>query len=74
MNNLGKVIFGVMLAASLHGCDLFDGSRLVVREPEPPPAPDYTVTVESVNASNADTGQQLDVGGVPVEGGVLAKD
>jgi hypothetical protein len=41
------------------------------REAEPPPVESYAVTVTAVDAVNKDSGESLDVSGLPAEGGVL---
>jgi hypothetical protein len=72
MTNLKRAFIGAAMATLLCGCDLFDNSRSAGQPLPDPPA--YTVTVTSVEIVNPETGQLLDIEGVPVQGSVLSSE
>ena len=66
MKNYRTSLVAAIFSMLATGCGFGDGGNL---EPEPPV--NYTVVVTSVDLVNEETGETLEVEGVPLQGGTL---
>ena len=69
MMNYRTLLVAAVFSMLATGCDFGDGGSLV---PEPPV--NYSVVVTSVDVVNEETGESLEVEGVPLQGGTLTVD